>query len=53
MTQFYDPYIFVQLKKRMTFGVMSVYNSYPQLEDSCDVDWRSLNYAFSYGVYVM
>ncbi len=35
---------------RMNLGVGSVINSYPQIEVSHDVEWRSLNHAWRYGV---
>ena len=34
----------------MNFGILSAQNSYPQLEVSCGVEWRSLNYDFRYDV---
>ncbi len=34
---------------KMNFGALNVWNSYPQAEVSCNVKWRSLNYAFRYG----
>ncbi len=37
-------------KYRMTFVVTSVKNSYPQLPVCHNVQWKLMNYAFSYDV---
>ena len=36
--------------QRMTSGIPSAKDSYPQFEVRCDIEWVSLNYAFSYDV---